>query len=121
MDDWRPFVGDDLCGRFSHVAYSDGVLATLRGTHGKLASLSRVHLLGVTNSVRGCAGRNTWRIDKDQIGTGEAAAWPLARRPVRPCYGVSWIGLAGVMRAPRIWIGCEPPEYLWYDRGSQAC
>lgn len=33
--------------------------------------------------------------NKDQIGTGEAAAWPLACRPVRPCYGVSWIGLAG--------------------------
>ena len=45
--------------------------------------------------------------NKDQIGTGEAAAWPLACRPVRPCYGVSWIGLAGVMRAPRIWIGWE--------------
>jgi hypothetical protein len=50
--------------------------------------------------------------NKDQIGTGEAAAWPLARRPVRPCYGVSWIGLAGVMRAPRICrLGSHPNIY----------
>jgi hypothetical protein len=58
MDDWRPFVGDNLCGLFSHgairTASSQLFVELTERWHLSAAS----HLLGVTNSVRRCAGRN---------------------------------------------------------------
>ena len=110
MDDRRPLVGDDLCGLFSQEAFPAGKIATAScpnsSSNERSVGISATsHLLGVTHTVRRCAGRNeTWRIDRIRSAPWKPQGGPLlhaspaARTPI---YG-SWIGLADGLASSRL-------------------